>query len=90
MSTTGSRTRATLARPRARTRNAQHVDADKLEAVIADIVNQYRRFELPGCWGSDKVVIADGTQWEAVYILDALLEQESEMEPDILISCIFM
>ena len=107
--------------------NAQHVDADKLEAAIADIINQYRRFELPGCWGSDKVVIADGTQmelrennllgerhiryggfggiayhhisatyialfskfiacgvWEAVYILDALLEQESEMEPDIL------
>jgi len=107
--------------------NAQHVDADKLEAAIADIINQYRRFDLPGCWGSDKVVIADGTQmelrennllgerhvryggfggiayhhisatyialfskfiacgvWEAVYILDALLEQESEMEPDIL------
>jgi hypothetical protein len=107
--------------------NAQHVDANKLEAAVADIINQYRRFELPGCWGSDKVVIADGTQmelrennllgerhiryggfggiayhhisatyialfskfiacgvWEAVYILDALLEQESEMEPDIL------
>ncbi len=107
--------------------NAQHVDADKLEAAVADIINQYRRFELPSCWGSDKVVIADGTQmelrennllgerhiryggfggiayhhisatyialfskfiacgvWEAVYILDALLEQESEMEPDIL------
>ncbi|MCB1771244.1 MAG: transposase [Candidatus Competibacteraceae bacterium] len=107
--------------------NAQHVDANKLEAAVADIINQYRRFELPACWGSDKVVIADGTQmelrennllgerhiryggfggiayhhisatyialfskfiacgiWEAVYILDALLEQESEMEPDIL------
>jgi TnpA family transposase len=107
--------------------NAQHVDANKLEAAVADIINQYRRFELPGCWGSDKVVIADGTQmelrennllgerhiryggfggiayhhisstyialfskfiacgvWEAVYILDALLEQDSEMEPDIL------
>ncbi|MBK1724922.1 Tn3 family transposase [Thiocystis violacea] len=107
--------------------NAQHVDANKLEAAAADIVNQYRRFELPSCWGSDKVVIADGTQmelrennllgerhiryggfggiayhhisatyialfskfiacgvWEAVYILDALLEQRSEIEPDVL------
>lgn len=107
--------------------NAQHVDANKLTAAVADIVNQYRRFDLPRCWGSEQVAIADGTQmplrennllgerhiryggfgaiayhhisatyialfsqfiacgvWEAVYILDALLEQKSEMEPDIL------
>lgn len=44
--------------------NAQHVDANKLEAAVADIVNQYRRFELPNCWGSEKVAIADGTQME--------------------------
>jgi hypothetical protein len=25
------------------------------------IVDQYRRFELPGCWRSDNVVIAEGT-----------------------------
>jgi TnpA family transposase len=107
--------------------NTQHVDNNKLEAAVADIVNQYRRFDLTSCWGSEKVAIADGTQmelrennllgerhiryggfggiayhhisatyialfskfiacgvWEAVYILDALLEQRSEMEPDIL------
>jgi TnpA family transposase len=107
--------------------NAQHIDAGKLEAAVADIVNQYIRFELPRFWGAANVAIADGTQmelrentllgerhiryggfggiayhhisatyialfskfitcgvWEAVYILDALLEQGSDLEPDTL------
>ena len=102
-----------------------HIDADKLEAAVADIVNVYIRFELPGFWGAANVAIADGTQmelrennllgerhiryggyggiayhhlsatyialfskfiacgvWEAVYILDALLENRSDLQPD--------
>ena len=105
--------------------NAQHIDADKLEAAVADVINEYIRFELPRFWGSANVAIADGTQmelrennllgerhiryggyggiayhhisatyialfskfiacgvWEAVYILDALLENRSELQPD--------
>jgi len=105
--------------------NAQHIDADKLEAAVADVVNEYMRFELPRFWGAPNVAIADGTQielrennllgerhiryggyggiayhhisatyialfskfiacgvWEAVYILDALLENKSDLQPD--------
>jgi len=105
--------------------NAQHIDADKLDAAVADIVNEYIRFELPRFWGATNVAIADGTQmelrennllgerhiryggfggiayhhisatyialfskfiacgvWEAVYILDALLENRSDLQPD--------
>jgi TnpA family transposase len=105
--------------------NAQHIDADRLEAAVADIVNEYIRFELPRFWGAANVAIADGTQielrennllgerhiryggyggiayhhisatyialfskfiacgvWEAVYILDALLEDRSDLQPD--------
>lgn len=105
--------------------NAQHIDAGKLEAAVADIVNEYIRFELPRFWGAANVAIADGTQmelrennllgerhiryggyggiayyhisatyialfskfiacgvWEAVYILDALLENRSDLQPD--------
>ncbi len=105
--------------------NAQHIDADKLEAAIADIINEYGRFELPELWGAANVVIADGTQmelrennllgerhiryggyggiayhhisatyialfskfiacgvWEAIYILDALMKNRSDLQPD--------
>jgi TnpA family transposase len=105
--------------------NAQHIDADKLEAASADVTNEYIRFELPRFWGAANVAIADGTQvelrennllgerhiryggyggiayhhisatyialfskfiacgvWEAVYILDALLENRSDLQPD--------
>lgn len=105
--------------------NAQHIDTGKLEAAVADIVNEYIRFELPWFWGAANVAIADGTQmelrennllgerhiryggyggiayhhisatyialfskfiacgvWEAVYILDALLENRSDLQPD--------
>jgi len=41
--------------------NAQHVNADKLEAAMVDVINQYVRFTLPRHWGSDKTAIADGT-----------------------------
>jgi len=44
--------------------NAQHVDADKLQAAIADVINEYMRFELPRFWCAPNVAIADGTQIE--------------------------
>ncbi len=41
--------------------NAQHVTASKLEAGMADVINQYARFSLPREWGGGRVAIADGT-----------------------------
>ena len=41
--------------------NAQHVTADKLEAAMVDVINQYVRFQLPRHWGSGRAAIADGT-----------------------------
>jgi TnpA family transposase len=104
--------------------NAQHIDADKLEAAMADVIGQYTRFGLPRCWGDGRVAIADGTHvklrennllgsrhiryggiayhhiadsyialfttfipcgvWEAVHILDALLKNQSVLQPDTL------
>ena len=32
--------------------NAQHINADKLEAAMVDVINQYARFPLPRHWGS--------------------------------------
>ncbi|MGO9357812.1 MAG: Tn3 family transposase [Xanthobacteraceae bacterium] len=105
--------------------NAQHINADKLEAAMVDVIGQYVRFRLPGHWGSGRAAIADGTHvklrennllgsrhiryggyggiayhhiadtyialfttfitcgvWEAVHILDALLKNRSEIQPD--------
>jgi TnpA family transposase len=41
--------------------NAQHVNSDKLEAAMVDVIDQYARFSLPRHWGSEKTAIADGT-----------------------------
>jgi TnpA family transposase len=41
--------------------NAQHVNAEKLEAAMVDVINQYVRFPLPRHWGSGRTAIADGT-----------------------------
>jgi TnpA family transposase len=41
--------------------NAQHINADKLEAAMVDVINQYVRFPLPRHWGSGRTAIADGT-----------------------------
>jgi len=32
--------------------NQQHVTAEKLQAALTDIINEYTRFELPFIWGS--------------------------------------
>jgi hypothetical protein len=47
--------------PALRRINAQHIDADKLEAAMADVIGQYTRFGLPRCWGDGRTAIADGT-----------------------------
>ena len=41
--------------------NAQHINADKLEAAMVDVIGQYVRFSLPRHWGSSRAAIADGT-----------------------------
>jgi TnpA family transposase len=41
--------------------NAQHINADKLEAAMVDVINQYVRFPLPRHWGGGSAAIADGT-----------------------------
>ena len=107
--------------------NAQHINAEKLEAAMVDVIGQYVRFPLPRHWGSGRAAIADGTHvklrennllgsrhiryggyggiayhhiadsyialftsfipcgvWEAVHILDALLNNRSEIQPDTL------
>ena len=107
--------------------NAQHINTDKLEAAMVDVIDQYARFPLPRHWGSGRAAIADGTHvklrennligsqhirygtyggiayhhiadnyialftsfipcgvWEAVHILDGLLKNQSEIQPDTL------
>ncbi|WP_158931647.1 Tn3 family transposase [Acidisphaera sp. S103] len=107
--------------------NAQHISANKLEAAMVDVIDQYARFPLPRHWGSGRAAIADGTHvklrennllgsqhvrygayggiayhhiadnyialftsfipcgvWEAVHILDGLLKNQSEIQPDTL------
>ena len=44
--------------------NAGHVNTEKLEAALNDIINEYIRFELPKFWGGGKAAIADGTHIE--------------------------
>lgn len=103
----------------------RHIDPDKLQASITDIINAYNRFELPKYWGSKQHASVDGTKWdiyennllaeyhiryggyggigyyhvsdtyialfshfipcgvwEAVYILDGLLNNQSNIQPD--------
>ncbi len=105
--------------------NAQHISADKLEAAMVDVIDQYARFPLPRHWGSGRAAIANGTHvklrennllgsqhirygayggiayhhiadnyialftsfipcgvWEAVHILDGLLKNQPEIQPD--------
>jgi TnpA family transposase len=47
--------------PALRRINAQHINVDKLEAAMVDVINQYARFPLPRHWGSGRAAIADGT-----------------------------
>ncbi|MEY3333004.1 MAG: hypothetical protein RLZZ176_1304 [Cyanobacteriota bacterium] len=107
--------------------NTRHINANKIEAAIRDLINAYNRLHLPKCWGTGKRAAADGSKfevyennllseyhiryggyggiayhhvsdtyialfthfincgvWEAVYILDGLLKNSSDIQPDIL------
>lgn len=44
--------------------NSQHITREKLDAAIADLVNEYSRFHLPYFWGTGRSAVADGTQYE--------------------------
>ena len=105
--------------------NKRHINIEKLDKALADIINLYNKFSLPKIWGEINVVAADGTQldtysqnllaenhiryggiggiiynhvsdtyialfshfipcgvWEAVYIIDGLLKNKSDIKPD--------
>ena len=105
--------------------NRRHIDADKLNQALKDIINVYNRLALPKLWGDSKVAAADGTKfdlyeenlfaeyhiryggyggiayhhvsdcyvalfshfipcgvWEAIYIIEGLLQNTSDIQPD--------
>ncbi len=105
--------------------NRRHSNANKLNAALKDIINNYHAFELPKVWGEGKSAAADGTKfdmfdqnllaeyhiryggyggiayhhvadnyvalfshfipcgvWEAVYIIEGLLQNKSDIQPD--------
>lgn len=107
--------------------NRRHIDTEKLDAIIRDIIHHYKRLDLPNFWGTNTSAVADGTQfdlyrnnllaerhiryggyggisyhhvsdtyialfshfiacgvWEAVYIIDGLLKNTSEIQPNTL------
>ena len=107
--------------------NLNHVTEDRLDRAIVKVINAYKKYELPGYWGTGRRAAADGTKWnlyeqnllseyhiryggyggigyyhvsdtyialfshfipcgvhEAVYILDGLLENRSDIQPDTL------
>lgn len=41
--------------------NAQHINVEKLEKALSDLINQYKRFSLVEYWGKGQAAIADGT-----------------------------
>jgi hypothetical protein len=41
--------------------NAQHINVDKLEAAMVDVINQYVHFPLPRHWGGGRTAVADRT-----------------------------
>lgn len=105
----------------------RHINPNKLQAAMTDMINAYNRLSLPKIWGTGKRAAADGCKfetyennllseyhiryggyggiayhhvsdtyialfthfiacgvWEAVYILDGLLKNSSEIQPDTL------
>jgi hypothetical protein len=63
-SQTARHTRGPISRQILRRVNDQHITATKLEGSTRDVIEEYRRFELPFLWGSGKAAIADGTHIE--------------------------
>lgn len=46
--------------------NAQHINTNKLECALTDLINEYSRFDLVKVWGQGKAAIADGTHMALV------------------------
>lgn len=44
--------------------NRRHVTAQKIDAAIRDILNQYNTLSLPKLWGDGKTAAADGTKFD--------------------------
>jgi len=44
--------------------NRRHVNAQKLNAAIVDIINAYSSFSLPRVWGAGTAAAADGTKYD--------------------------
>ena len=44
--------------------NTRHINANKIEAAIRDLINAYNRLNLPKCWGTGKRAAADGSKFE--------------------------
>lgn len=107
--------------------NLNHITEERLDKAITQVINAYKKYELPGFWGTGRHAAADGTKWnlyeqnllseyhiryggyggigyyhvsdtyialfshfipcgvhEAVYILDGLLKNQSDIQPDTL------
>ncbi len=105
--------------------NRRHVNANKLNQALFDLINRYNSFSLPKLWGDGSTAAADGTKydlyeqnllseyhiryggyggiayhhvadsyvalfshfipcgtWEAVYIIEGLLKNRSDIQPD--------
>jgi len=42
----------------------RHFTENKIHDAITAVINEYNRFDLPKCWGSEKSASADGTKWD--------------------------
>jgi TnpA family transposase len=107
--------------------NQRHINQEKIQRAIVDVINAYNKFSIPKIWGVGQRASADGTKWdiyhqnllseyhiryggyggigyyhiadnyialfshfipcsiyEAIYILDGLLRNTSDVQPDML------
>ncbi len=46
--------------------NQHHVDEEKIQSIIVDLINQYNKFDIIKCWdsGQKESASADGTKWD--------------------------
>jgi len=44
--------------------NQRHIDTEKLEAALCDLINAYHTFNLPKLWGDGTSAAADGTKYD--------------------------
>lgn len=44
--------------------NRRHINTQKIDEAIRDILNQYNQFSFPKLWGNGKIAAADGTKYD--------------------------